>query len=96
MSRKIVWTEKALSDFKSICSYWNNRNKSKLYSKKLLQLFNNTLDLIAFEPMIGLITDVEGIKLVRDFWIFYTESDHTIFVLQIKEQIRILKIISRN
>ncbi|MFA6058130.1 MAG: type II toxin-antitoxin system RelE/ParE family toxin [Taibaiella sp.] len=85
MKRSVVWTEKALNDLKEIFNYWNNRNKSKNYSRKLNSLFNQALQLIAVEPLIGLVTDMEGvrIKLVRNYWIFYIEQGHKIFVLQI-------------
>jgi toxin YoeB len=85
MPRKIVWTSKAISDLENIFDYWNNRNKSNLYSRKLNKLIRASLALVAAQPLIGLVTDMKDIriKMVRDYWIFYKEKDNQIFVLQI-------------
>lgn len=86
MARAIIWTEQAIQNLFDIFDYWNNRNKSTVYSEKLNGLIENTIDLLAIEPLIGLITDMEDIriKLVRDFWIFYTYDADSIYIIQIK------------
>jgi len=85
MVREIVWSVKAVNDLEQILENWNNRNKSNTYSKKLERLFSRALELIAIQPLIALVTDMDGvrIKLVHDYWIFYTERNHNIYVLQI-------------
>lgn len=42
-ARKIVWTLEALETKTAIFSYWNNRNKSTLYSQKLNIHFKEAL-----------------------------------------------------
>ena len=49
-SRKIVWTSFARSSRMAIFLYWNNRNKSTAYSKKLNLLFQESLQQILSFP----------------------------------------------
>lgn len=38
MARQIIWTERAQKERIAIFSFWNNRNKSVIYSKKLYEV----------------------------------------------------------
>lgn len=73
MAKRIIWSEDAYLDKVQIFSYWNNRNKSNLYSKKLNRLFNDTIKSILETPSIGRKTNVENIKriIARDYFIIY-------------------------
>ena len=83
--RKIIWTIIARTTRNSIFSYWNNRNKSNLYSKKLFVLFNETLERIAQFPQTSLATNSSNIRyvLVRDYYLIFEISEFTINVLDI-------------
>jgi len=86
MAKKLVWSYRAQSDRKEIFQYWNKRNKSKTYSRKLNALFNEAAVLIAKYPELGTLTD-EGrirVKVVNDYLMFYEEFE--------KEKILILTI----
>ena len=85
MAKKIIWSLKAQDSRKEILIYWNNRNKSTVYSLKLNQLFKETIHLISMYPHIGRQTDIENtrVKPVRDYLIVYEESDDNIFILLI-------------
>jgi toxin YoeB len=85
MAKRIVWTDKAQSDRFSIFEYWNNRNKSKQYSKKLNSLINETLTVVSKHPLVGKRTDIENVraKLLRDYLIVYEETENVIVVLTI-------------
>jgi toxin YoeB len=85
MVKKIIWTLRAQQDRKEILHYWRRRNQSNTYSKKLNQLFKQAVLLVATHPHIGRPTDIENVrvKLVRDYLIFYQESEENIFVLSI-------------
>ncbi|MEM7549483.1 MAG: type II toxin-antitoxin system RelE/ParE family toxin [Bacteroidota bacterium] len=48
--RKVVWTQTAARQRRSILEYWVNRNKSNTYSIKLLRLSNEKANLIAQNP----------------------------------------------
>ncbi len=48
--RKIVWTQTAARQRRSVLEYWANRNKSNTYSLKLLKLSNQKVKVIAKNP----------------------------------------------
>jgi hypothetical protein len=83
--RKIIWTIIVRTTRNSIFSYWNNRNKSNLYSKKLFVLFNETLERIAQFPQTSLATNSSNIRyvLIRDYYLIFEISELTINVLDI-------------
>lgn len=85
MAKRITWTQKAQQDRKEILKYWRVRNQSNTYSKKLNQLIRKAVILIAAHPHIGRRTDIENlrVKLVRDYLIFYEESEDQVFILSI-------------
>jgi toxin YoeB len=68
MAKKIIWTLKAQQERKEILHYWRIRNQSNSYSKKLNELFKQSILLVSTHPNIGRPTDIEDVrvKLVRD------------------------------
>lgn len=85
MVKQITWARRAQQDRKEILHYWRTKNQSTVYSKKLNLLFKKAIALIAAHPNIGRRTNIENvrIKLVRDYLIFYEESEPEIFILSI-------------
>jgi addiction module RelE/StbE family toxin len=85
MAFKIEWTEKAKQDRKEIFTYWNNRNKSTSYSKKLNLLFNNSIEHLQNFPLIGKASGYEDTRylIVRDYLIFYKITITHIMILRI-------------
>ncbi len=85
MVKRVVWSEDAYLDKVEIFSYWNNRNKSNLYSRKLNKLFKDTIKLILKNPSIGRKTNIEIVKRViaRDYFIIYEESETALIILRI-------------
>ncbi|XOV95014.1 MAG: type II toxin-antitoxin system RelE/ParE family toxin [Bacteroidota bacterium] len=85
MARRIIWTKIAQEDRKQIFEYWNNRNKSKQYSKKLQSLIKESLHLVGNNPLIGKKSDLKDvrIKIVRDYQLFYQFTEDSVFVLSV-------------
>ena len=85
MVKQIIWSPKALDERKDILTYWNLRNKSNSYSKKLDRLFKEATKIIKSFPKVGKLTDSENvrIKIVRDYLIIYEETENTINILSI-------------
>lgn len=85
MAKRIIWSEDAYLDKVQIFSYWNKRNKSNLYSKKLNRLFNDTIKSILETPSMGRKTNVENIKriIARDYFLIYEENETTLTILRI-------------
>lgn len=83
MAKQIIWTKKAHQDRKEILHYWRIHNKSNEYSKKLNLLIKKATALVAAHPHIGRRTNIENIrvKLIRDYFIFYEETETEIYIL---------------
>jgi len=84
-TRKVVWTRSALESRTAIFLYWNKRNKSINYSKKLHELFQDSLDQLAVFPESSIKSNNQNVrlKIATHFEIIYTMSDTQIFVLDI-------------
>ncbi len=84
-TREVKWTEKAVRTRKSIFKYWNNRNKSKIYSSKLSHLFNEGLKIVAeFSESSDESSKKDvRLKLVRDYYLVYQITIDSIIVLDI-------------
>ena len=85
MAKQVIWSFRAQSDRKGILNYWRQRNKSKAYSKKLNQLFKESIKIITDFPQIGKLTDDINtrIKIVKDYLIIYEETETQILILTI-------------
>jgi len=85
-TRVIVWTSFALESRTSIFLYWNNRNKSKIYSKKLNLLFQESLQQLTIFPESSIIKSNNQnirLKIASHFEMIYSISDTHIFILDI-------------
>ena len=85
MAKKVVWTQRAQNDRRRILKYWKDRNKSNVYSTKLALLFKDSVKIVSEFPKIGKPTDDINvrIKIVRDFYIFYEETNNQIQLLTV-------------
>lgn len=84
-ARKIVWTRFALESRTSIFFYWNKRNKSNIYSKKLNSQFQDSIKQLLFFPESSLKSNNENIrlKIASHFEIIYSFTDTHIFIMDI-------------
>ena len=82
--RKVIWTIDALLTKKSLYKYWNLRNKSTVFTKKLELLFKERLNQITQYPE-GSIEISANLRmvLVRDYYLIFEFDDSTIRVLDI-------------
>jgi toxin YoeB len=85
MARQVVWSQRAVLERKQILDYWRKRNKSNTYSKKLNQLFKESVRIINDFPQIGTPTDDINlrVKVVRDYLIIYEETATQLLILSI-------------
>jgi len=85
MAIEINWSDKAQQDRKEIFKYWNNRNKSNEYSKKLNILINYSVNYLKEFPTIGRDSGYEGIRylIVRDYLVFYINYTDSITILRV-------------
>ena len=80
--RKIVWSHRARIKLLMILEFYNERNKSKTYSKKLYSKFNKELLLLLSQPEIGIKTELEAVRglIVDEFILFYEMTSEMIIV----------------
>ncbi|WP_372919836.1 type II toxin-antitoxin system RelE/ParE family toxin [Salegentibacter sp.] len=85
MARKIVWSTAANNDLLEILEYWNLRNQSKTYSKRLLKEFNLIIKLLQKFPELGIKTNRKNlrIKIFKAYKIFYEIGEYSIVILRI-------------
>ena len=90
MAKRIKWTRNALVEKLEILKYWNNRNGSNEYSKKLNKMFWQATKSIQAYPSLGRLTDDPDIKniLVREYLIFYEETDTEFIIVHIWDERR--------
>lgn len=69
----LFWTKTAKRQRDYIFEYWNNRNKSNTYSKKLNISINQRTELLKTQPEIGKETDFKETRTIsmRHYSIFY-------------------------
>ncbi|MDO5428492.1 MULTISPECIES: type II toxin-antitoxin system RelE/ParE family toxin [Parabacteroides] len=81
--RKLIWSQSALDDMTGIFDYYNERNKSKAYSAKLLNEFKTVMRLIISSPCMGIKTEEENVRYVisGNYALFYEITSHAIEVL---------------
>lgn len=84
-ARKIIWSVEALITKKSLFEYWNHRNKSTLYSKKLNLLFNDKLMQVAKHPEASITVDYENVRMIlaSNYYLIFEVSSQFIKVLDI-------------
>jgi len=82
---KIDWSIEARLDLIDILEYYNKRNKSSLYSKKLNSKINRSTKLITKNPLIGLQSEIESVRVLitGDYQIIYELSEDLILITMI-------------
>jgi len=82
---KVEWSIEARLDLLDILNFYVVRNKSIAYSKRLNSKINNSVKLIAKQPLIGVQTDIETVRafISGDYQIIYEIIDQTILISMI-------------
>lgn len=86
MAREIIWTDNAREELFDIFEYWNDRNKTKLFSIKLNNLINLQLSLIAKFPLIARETHIPKVhvKVIHKYLIYYEVGEEILAILSIR------------
>ena len=73
--RKIIWSHKARIKLTQILEFYNERNKSKIYSTKLHKEIQKSIKLILKQPSLGIKTNLKSIRaLIIGYYIIFYES----------------------
>jgi len=81
--RIIYWTKTALEQRNFIFSYWNDKNKSTNYSKRLLLLINARSNSLVLFPKIGKQADFKNTHVIsiEHFSLFYQLFSNKIIII---------------
>jgi len=79
---KIVWTITAINQRNTVFDYWNHRNKSKSFSKKLNSKIKERLVLLLTNPHLGKATSFKTSRVVSmgNYSIIYQANESQIIV----------------
>jgi addiction module RelE/StbE family toxin len=85
MNKKVVWSPGAKRDLKEIKDFYDKRNKSTVYSNKLLKTFRDAADYIEKFPESSFKTDFDNVRgfVILDYIIFYEIMKHHILILTV-------------
>jgi plasmid stabilization system protein ParE len=85
MVKRVVWSARARKELIEILKYWNNRNKSNVYSVKLNGLILNRVKIAAKMPESGMPSDdtQARVLIVKDYSIYYDIYQSHIEILTI-------------
>lgn len=78
----IYWTKTAIAQRDYTFEYWNNRNKSKIYSSKLNKAIKERVSLLKTHPELGKPTSFPNTKTISlgHYSIIYKISENNIFI----------------
>ena len=80
--RNIVWTKTADIQFVGILEYWVKKNKSNIFSIKLLKLVTERTLQISEKPFIYKSTDVKDVRVapLKNYSLFFKVTENQIIV----------------
>ena len=84
---KVEWTHFAKKQRDSIFQYWNNRNKSNSYSKKLRIIIKKKTNQLKTQPFPGkqTINDATRMLAFKNYSLIYNIEKETIFIISFWE-----------
>ena len=87
MALKVVWSEEAIQNRKDLFEYWNQRNKSRVFSQKLFNLFEDNLAKLSRNPIVGRPTSIDNVRAIRvnNYRLFYTFDKERLTLLTIQD-----------
>lgn len=90
MILQVKWTKEAKVQFKDIIDYWDIRNNSTRYSQKLINIVDKAIARILEFPEIGRVTENDRIrlKIIKDYFLYYSFNDTELIVLGISDMRR--------
>ena len=97
MAVKIIWTNTATLQRRKILVYWNKRNKSTIYSKKLVTEITQRVNFLVNNPNIYIKTDFPNIRAstLGHYNIFYKITPDQLIVIAFWDNRRNPKTLSK-
>ncbi|MCB9310886.1 MAG: type II toxin-antitoxin system RelE/ParE family toxin [Lewinellaceae bacterium] len=90
MALRVIWTKNSQEHLESILSYWEQRNRSKTYPKKLYKLFQNGINVLTRYPETGSKTSNLQLrkKSIKEYFVYYSFDEINLIVLGIVDMRR--------
>ena len=85
MALKIFYSPQFVDNLETILKFYDERNCSDSYSKKLIKAIHGQIRLLTTMPEIGCLTDFPGVRIlfVKSFGIEYQIRNEAILVIDI-------------
>jgi len=85
MTKPIVWSQSSKNDLKNIKKFFDTRNQTTTYSKKLLKTFRDSTKLIEKFPLLSIPTEYDNVRgfVILEYIIFYEIMSEHILILSI-------------
>ena len=85
MALEIIYSPQFADSLEAILNYFDERNGSDKYSKKLFGMVHGQIQLLATFPEIGRITDFPGVRVffVDNYGVEYQIRDEAILIVDI-------------
>lgn len=82
---KIEWSLEASEDLIDILAFYNKRNGSSVYSRKLYTHFQKRIKLLSNNPLLGTQTDFETVRVLitENYQIIYEIFEEFILIIMI-------------
>jgi plasmid stabilization system protein ParE len=83
--RKVEWSTKAVSELKNILDFYNTRNYSSTFNKKLYDKIKKNINLISMNPQLGTKTDDANVRtfIFDNYQIIYEIGEDYILISMI-------------
>ena len=83
MAVRIIWTNTAVNQRRKILNYWNKRNKSKTYSRKLVSEITQRIRFLVNNPEVYVKTSFQDIRTstLGHYNIFYKITAKELIVI---------------
>ncbi|CAD7797272.1 hypothetical protein CHRY9390_00140 [Chryseobacterium aquaeductus] len=80
---KIIWTNIAIAQRNKVFDYWNDRNKSTTYSKKINIAIYEKIDILKTNPLAGNCGDLKPFRILYlgNFSLVYRYSESVIYII---------------
>ena len=85
MALEISYAPQFIDNLEAILNFFDERNGSDRFSKKLLKMINKQIQLLKTMPEIGRLTDTPGVRIifVERFGIDYQIRDKEVLIINI-------------
>jgi hypothetical protein len=97
MAFRIIWTNTAINQRRKTLNYWNKRNKSKTYSRKLVLEISQRVAFLVNNPETYIKTSFQDIRVstLGHYNIFYKTTPNEFIILAFWDNRRNPKILSK-